>query len=151
MYFPSLSPTAAQSRFRSILPGQGGTFTHPLYLNTSQHAPSHELTHIGTFGCITCVGVYFEIDDHRCFIAHINAYVDIGNRLIERNCTTREGDIIRIRVLREVHHQAYVNSWNLKLERSRQSLIVVCPEAEIISDERWVFADCADIKHKTGW
>jgi hypothetical protein len=47
---------------------------------------------IGTNGCHTTVGVYFAVDDYRFFVAHINAWVDLGNFLCDRKCNVEEWD-----------------------------------------------------------
>lgn len=49
---------------------------------------------IGTHGCITCVGVYFKINDESCFLAHISAVVMYGGKQPKwkrRACTPGEG------------------------------------------------------------
>lgn len=51
-------------KFRSIIESEGGTL--PI-------AEGNKPSRIGTFYLMTCVGVYFRVDETRCFFAHIDA------------------------------------------------------------------------------
>ena len=52
-------------KFRCVEEGRGGT----LPLST----PNGEAQHIGTYFLNTCVGVYFQVAQNRCFCAHMDA------------------------------------------------------------------------------
>lgn len=61
-------------KYRHIKPVHGKTFDftyRPL-------GPPWQLTHTGTTGCTTSMGIYLHIDDARCFVAHINAFINVG-------------------------------------------------------------------------
>jgi hypothetical protein len=57
--------------YHHIRLGQGGAVCHKAYRRGD---PDPSLTCIGTTGTIDTVGVFFEMSDDRCFIAHIEAY-----------------------------------------------------------------------------
>lgn len=54
------------TNFLSIGEDYGGTY----------HFKSEDpIPFIGTTNCWTCVGVHLPIDEDRCFVAHVNAFV----------------------------------------------------------------------------
>ncbi|KAK5738426.1 hypothetical protein LTR17_005954 [Elasticomyces elasticus] len=59
--------------YRLVPKGYGGTCV----LSQTAHGSSI-ITHIGAYGCFTTVGVYFAIDEQRCFAAHIDVRVKHG-------------------------------------------------------------------------
>ncbi|KAK3655981.1 hypothetical protein LTR22_009990 [Elasticomyces elasticus] len=68
--------STTRTKFRLVGEDEGATlhFGDPMYAALfGNKFAQQRLHHVGTFGLITCVGVYFAINDHTCFIAHINA------------------------------------------------------------------------------
>ena len=66
---------------------------------------------IGTHGCMTCVGVFFKIDDETCLLAHISAWVkwgpnnDMDFLLAERRpCTPTEGAKVKAVCMNQCIH-----------------------------------------------
>lgn len=78
--------------FRLIEESQGRTLEYdPAAPPIGANSP-----YIGTYDCRTCVGVYFPIKPasgstkHRCFIAHINAWIEATKVDDASNCTAME-------------------------------------------------------------
>jgi len=83
---PKLSPTfftgkQPLAKFRHVPEGYGGVLSfHPPGQSSKPKRSArydkvdlNSIQYVGTTGIRTCVGVYFAIDDERCFFAHINA------------------------------------------------------------------------------
>lgn len=90
---PSKSETL---HYRCIDPDYGGTYTHRPRSKSDKdkHIPEI-LPAIGTYKCITCVGVYFKLSANTCFVAHINVtYIRNSGR-----ATDDEKDSIDHRIL----------------------------------------------------
>ena len=129
------------TRTKFVDEGYGGTF---LLTDTIPHICTNKLK--------TCVGVYFQIDAHRCFMAHINAWVAIGNDTRTRVCNVHEGLRIRWRVWKQFQLFAKEQSWNVtqNMARVRKTLVVACPEPKIPPHNRFMYAPQADMYHQVG-
>lgn len=107
--------------YRHIPEGNGGTYTF------TSVTPAY----IGTSKCKTCVGVYFAIDDTRCFFAHIN--VDLtkkfGSNTYETNWATAAK--IREAISRRLHEEQQRSQWGPVSDRMRNSLVMVCLEPAV--------------------
>ena len=150
----SLTNFRSLTRFRNIGEGQGGTFVwnpYSAYYHPNNIHDTETLPFIGTHGCHTTVGVYFEVDDHRFFVAHINAWVDLGNFLCDRKCNVEEGMVIKNRIFTMLHDQRRRGDWKGSLDRAQRSLIIVCPGLNIDPVDRWMIAASNDTQHQTGW
>jgi len=127
---------APQIPFRYVDEGQGGTlyFRDPTTANQPPRwskAERESIPYVGTYSVRTCVGVYFAIDDRRCFLAHINAYRRVGWVGIPgRHVTAKQGEWFTGKVVRMLRHEAAWHDWRPDVARSRilESLIMVCPE-----------------------
>jgi hypothetical protein len=80
---------------------------------------------IGTYGCYTCVGVYFKIDDTRAFFAHINAS---SEATWPYNLVTQGGsaEITRMVYGRLCGH-ALRHRWNTSHKEFGRGLTIICP------------------------
>ncbi|CAK3955631.1 Hypothetical predicted protein [Lecanosticta acicola] len=107
--------------YRHVKENQGGTLEF-----------NEALPHIGTDGCVTCVGVYFPIDAKRCFCAHINAYVSVNDgRSTEYDIlTTREGEEVKNSVLARLQKEASRSGWKAQdvVAQHPERVILVCPD-----------------------
>ncbi|KAK5715794.1 hypothetical protein LTR17_016625 [Elasticomyces elasticus] len=149
----------ARTKFRFVGEDEGATlhFHHsggPVYAALFGYKFAQQRLHyVGTFGLITCVGVYFAIDDHTCFIAHINACTirDDGHTRTIRN--DAEGATVKLMTLVLLHQHARAKGWsprNLRtLIRIRRSLLLLCPEPEF-EDRPWPGARLREMK-QTGF
>ncbi|KAK5689696.1 hypothetical protein LTR97_012695 [Elasticomyces elasticus] len=146
----------ARTKFRFVGEDEGATlhFGGPLYAALFGYKFAQQrLHHVGTFGLITCVGVYFAINDHTCFIAHINACTirDDGHTRTIRN--DAEGATVKLMTLVLLHQHARFNGWsprNLRTHvRIRRSLLLMCPEPEF-EDRPWPGARLREMK-QTGF
>lgn len=114
-------------KFRHITEGAGGTYTI-----------DPEMPFIGTSGCYTCLGVYFAIDDNRCFFAHINiepqpsdwSRVPETERSLEDYVvkTAAERSIIWW-VKKNLNEEAWKADWGPVTGLIRNSLVLICPKS----------------------
>ncbi|KAK5689695.1 hypothetical protein LTR97_012694 [Elasticomyces elasticus] len=127
----SLPVIARGEQFRYIAEGEGATLRF--------HSPTRSLVHdqaalrlVSTFGLIICVGVYFAIDDHTCFVAHINAYTERKwlSPWVVRN--QMEADFFRDTARERMEKHASANGWDPQDPATQsyisRTLILVCPE-----------------------
>ncbi|KAK3065176.1 hypothetical protein LTS18_007375 [Coniosporium uncinatum] len=139
--------------FRNIEWGSGGTFT--LYPEAEPHplgnpsailvkengrdtmlwqANGEPVFNIGTSECNCCVGLYFRIDETRCFIAHIKTHKEGFEAQAERwKAAFRE------RMAKEAVNQGWESLWSNPNVYMRSTLTVVCrcpgPMSEAIANE----------------
>ena len=102
--------------FRNILEGQGGVF---------ERNPAGATRMIGTWRCISCVGIYFRIDEIRCFVAHINvvSHATWGAGVVTQNNVPE----IRDQVLHRLCGFLRRYNWDTSNRYFGQELTVVCP------------------------
>ncbi|GAB1737215.1 hypothetical protein NU219Hw_g1146t1 [Hortaea werneckii] len=118
---PALNSTTSQPQvYRHITQGSGGTYTFT----------SNSVQHIGTSGCLTCVGIYFVIDDHRCFAAHINADTTTKSGDWSRRTSANTRDKIKAEVKQRLENERIKSEWGPVTQRMRGSLIMVCSRCE---------------------
>lgn len=122
------------STYRALMltAGQGGTFAYAGHFRNEhgklvEYKPlkpgSTRIRHVRSFGngirfigtkdCVTCVGVYFEIEGNRIFCAHINAWYSIDPRprpggLVEGSDEYHD---IRAAVARRLEDHASEHGW----------------------------------------
>lgn len=131
---PAPSRPPPKPKFRFIDEGQGGILHFDL--QSPQQDPIHNtpltrllIPWVGTYGCRTCVGVYFKIDETRAFVAHINAWKQIlsfyGHEETTREVTDQEGQDLKEKVLILLQRTAYGNFYPDEIDKS--SIIIVCP------------------------
>ena len=124
------SPGGKSVKVRFINEGNGGTFTFTTMsgedesINTDVNA----IHRIGTWGCLTCVGVYFAVDDNRCFLAHINALREFGEHRDSRACTPAEGDRLKQKILEKLYKEAQDQDWRADDPRIRETIVIACPK-----------------------
>lgn len=121
--------------WRYVPQGRGGTYRfRDLTEQTLGNTPLDLdlLGRIGTRGCRTTVGVYFKLDDHSCFVAHIDAFALEDDREI-RTKTIRDdvGERLRDQVLSRLREHAAYQSWQPTNPNILPSLILVCPVLEL--------------------
>ncbi|KAK4542356.1 hypothetical protein LTR36_006812 [Oleoguttula mirabilis] len=102
--------------YRYIPEGSGGTYTF-----TKDSA-----FYIGTSKCETCVGVYFAIDDKRCFTAHINVDTTTKAGHSFRDINNSTATAIRNEVVRRLNAEQTSSQWGSVSDRMRNSLVMVC-------------------------
>ncbi|KAK6388591.1 hypothetical protein LTR65_007747 [Meristemomyces frigidus] len=93
-----------------VTPGHGGTYT---FRNAKSSEPKKP-RHLGFSGCYDSVGVYFAIDDQRCFAANISAWIKTeANEVGIASTATPEGtDSQKVyeRVSQEIAHRLNMES-----------------------------------------
>lgn len=89
--------------FRRIPEGCGGTYRFD----------QSDMHHVGVDGCRSCLGVYFAIDDSRCFAAHIWAWVEPSNgKPGGLNVTDQEvSEKVRKEVVRRIDEERVRSNW----------------------------------------
>lgn len=127
--------------FRDVGQGKGGTYTFkdavPAHASAAEQRQS--IQHIGPRGCRSYVGVYFKVDDNRCFCAHINPYLYINedkhsNR--EWVVTSEEGERVKQAVLKRLKQEAGEQGWSPQNPDIRKTIVVVCPQTS--PREEWL-------------
>ena len=130
-----MSPTP----YRHICEGEGGVlhFRDETVVDSLDGYMSPEIhDHVGTYGCITCVGIYFEIDKKKCFAAHINSWIkrdreDQGLRAL----TPAEGERLKNEVLKRFRECAEEHKWDPTDKQTHANivatLLLVCPRYNI--------------------
>ncbi|CAK3955695.1 Hypothetical predicted protein [Lecanosticta acicola] len=114
--------------------GAGNTYD----FNNIPPALPQNTQHILTSGCHTCVGVYFKIDNERCFCAHINAMFAPGKvRFVK---TQEDADKIKRIVRGKLERESSASNWTAAEVRQRagfpDTVVLVCPML-YSNDERW--------------
>lgn len=123
--------------YRCIDADYGGTYTHRRRRASDRRLSADTLPAIGTYGCSSCVGVYFELTPTTCFVAHINAAhlpMDYTKVLREetlydfRVVTDVEGSHIRDEVIRRLTIVSRCMNWP-PVDQIR-NVALVCPILE---------------------
>lgn len=119
--------------YRWVAEGTGGIYSFP------QDRPSH----IGTFDCQTCVGVYFPLSDDTCFCAHINACIDLLPWGLEYTPTPVQGKGLQNLIVKMLKGTCG-SAGNLKQGRE---VVVVCPK---LFRDKWA-SDSSKWVKQVGW
>ncbi|RMY06003.1 hypothetical protein D0867_09840 [Hortaea werneckii] len=106
--------------YRHIAQGSGGTYTFT----------GNNVQHIGTSDCLTCVGIYFIIDDDRCFAAHVNADTTTKSGGWSRKTNGNTGDKIKAEVKRRLNNEQMKSEWGPVSRTMRESVVMVCSRCE---------------------
>lgn len=123
--------------YRCIDADYGGTYTHHRRRASDRTFAADTLPAIGTYGCSSCVGVYFKLTPTTCFVAHINAAhlpMDYTKVLREetlydfRVVTYVEGGQIRDEVIRRLTIASRCMNW--PSVDQIQNVVLVCPVLE---------------------
>lgn len=114
---------ATVQSYRHIREGDGGTYT------IQQDRP-----YIGTDRCNTCLGIYFAIDEDRCFCAHVNIEPrqDDGEPFPTQLISNYEVNTAAERSIiwwlkRKLTSEAWSEDWGNITQLMRDSLVIVCP------------------------
>lgn len=133
-----------RTKFRHIPEGKGDTLL--LHGTAADDPPTgtnkqSAVRHVGTTGLATCVGVYFSIDTHRCFLAHINAYIlrrewrqgEVGDRYLQ-NAT--EHSFFQAAVHSKLADHAKRHDWCPEQYHPEilRSLMLTCPKPFLYSE-----------------
>ncbi|KAM0723762.1 hypothetical protein Q7P37_000752 [Cladosporium fusiforme] len=117
--------------WRYIESSSGGTYTFRTTHEGDVHIyDPNALPAIGTFGCLTCVGVYFKLGNTACFAAHINAVhasKDVDHDIPEalRVVTPAEGAYVRYKTIRRLEEESKRANWP-SVDKIDQ-VVLVCP------------------------
>ncbi|KAK4978513.1 hypothetical protein LTR66_003004 [Elasticomyces elasticus] len=114
--------------YRCFWEGSGATVTFSNEEQTTNGEPAatdielDKIKAVGTKACIVCVGVYFAIDNNRCFVAHMNSispdcdYIDRASH-----------DHLRASVRSRLEEESTSQEWGGPNERMEQTLVLTCP------------------------
>ena len=114
----TMAAATGESYFRNVLEGSGKTLPRQ-----DQTTPL-----VGTWGCISCVGVYFNIDEKRCFMAHINACNSVT--YVHNYVTDEGGKDIQYRVVRRLCGFVEHDRWDIREHAFGSFLKIICPRYE---------------------
>ena len=120
------SPLSIPIDYRYIPEGKGGTFCfRPNIFGADKDL--REIHHIGTHVCVTCVGVYFKVDDDRSFCAHIK--VDNGFNHPKNLIMQSDGQELRTMVFERLVAHGEAEGWDIHDLEFGENLIIVCPKS----------------------
>jgi hypothetical protein len=122
-------PNAARENLPIVFlaEGRGGTFAFGRDRDEVGHAVHYieNARYIGTSKCVTCVGIYIQLDDNRCFFAHINAW---SFRRRPSNFVDEEGGKeIEAEVLTRLTREIQMRDWEVTHPRSANLVVACCP------------------------
>ena len=86
---------------------------------------------IGTTGCITCIGMYFEISGNRVFCAHVNAWMSddpCSNGIDPGSDMYKE---IKTQFVKKLQKEAVEHGWSAKMVK-QETLTLVTPSPEAL-------------------
>lgn len=129
-------PNPENIHYHSIDPDYGGTYTHrPSSVSDNDLDIPETLPAIRTHGCVTCVGVYFQLSANTCFVAHINVtYIkdsddaaddDDENAIDYRMLTPSEGELVHQEMIRRFKEKAIAISGRLSSKSPTSSSSVL--------------------------
>ncbi|KAK5123545.1 hypothetical protein LTR85_002583 [Meristemomyces frigidus] len=152
MNVPAKKGQSEKIKFRSIGESAGGTFRfrNPGTDVLEADPEDPELIHyIGTTGVRTCVGVYFNLSDNSCFVAHINAIIrDVKGNATRICADEEEGVKIKEAIILKLQQEASSIPWAPADPAIESSLIIVCP----MPDTPMAIVNIGDEPAKqTGW
>lgn len=141
----SYQQTANPFPFRMVKEGRGGTFTFrdPAVQDKvsnyddevdpdRDYQDRSSIRRIGTYACRTCVALYYQIDDKRCFMAHIDGVLkESGSTAItpdDRVVTDDEGKELQSRVLDALKQQVERSGW---APEAGHKAVACCPQLEL--------------------
>ncbi len=101
--------------FRWVKEGEGATL--PLF--------HMEVPRVGTYMLMTCVGVYFKIDQNRCFFAHLTP--KSPDAKLSWVVTEQAGDDIGSQVKQRLCNFLRVDNWDIKDPEFGKDLLLQCP------------------------
>lgn len=115
----------APSPYYYVSQGCGGMFSFSTGSNSAadKDAPVRPL--IGTRGCNSCVGVYFVVDDQRCFCAHIHAFFR-SEKWPSISVRPEKHDHFVRRIKDVLTQESMDQNWPHDRERMRETLVMVC-------------------------
>lgn len=122
-----MSASSKPRPYRYVEQGCGGilTFAKPATREEEEDpmVPKTSIPFVGTSECETCVGVYLEINDTQCFVAHIDVCIVLrGRKGIVHNPNGAE--ILQIAAWLK---GALDQELTKPTERMRDTLVMVCP------------------------
>ena len=126
---PVMAGQSKDMSFRWIKQGEGGTFTFPLEEARGGNVPRDALCHIGTYWCASCVGIYLEVDENRCFCAHINSLS--FDKIPPNTVTERDGQEIKAKVLAQLLIESANSHWNPRHKNFARDIVIVCPHLDL--------------------
>lgn len=139
----SMAQYAENIRFRLVAEGSGGTIDfHGGNSESDEEQPTTKradsmnpedatLEHVGVKGCGDSVGVYFVIDDNRCFCAQIKAKNPTSDKVVDTSAI--EDEKVREQVLKKLQSIARHDRWNQRHRKFGTNCIVVCSNRDLNS------------------
>lgn len=109
--------------FYQINTGCGGIFTLPI--------PGTQASRIGTFGLITCVGIYVPLTYNKSFAAHIFARIDEYGETDQMFVPTKDqGNKLQEKLLQllETRLRPHMPTTEDEMQTLRDETVVACPQ-----------------------
>jgi hypothetical protein len=132
---------AENIKFRLVAEGTGGTIDfHEDISDSDEEQPTSKrvdsmnpagsiLDHVGVKGCWDSVGVYFVIDEHRCFCAQIKVKSPVSDMGIDFSAS--EGEKLREQVLKKLQIVVQHDRWNRSHRKFGTNCVIVCPNKDL--------------------
>ena len=122
-----MSVNSAKGELRIVGEGRGGTFT----FDANSEYEIERVQHIGVEGLYTCIGVYWPVDDRRCFCAHVNIqfiYDGADYKLHPNVQLESEVAWIKDQVKSLLEEERVRSGWGDIPEAYRKQAILMCPD-----------------------
>lgn len=125
--------------FRFVEEGSGGTF----------RIDDPMVPYIGTFECMTCVGVAFRVSQRPCFVAHMAGYsaITVADHVVSKEAGRR----VRRQVRSRMQEFFEDDNWDPNDRYFMSQFCVVCPERgplkEVYTIGKYVLEGLQDFLH----
>ena len=90
---------------------------------------------IGTTGCITCIGIYFEIAGNRVFCVHVDAWMSDDTHAPALDTDTETGNEqyqeIKVQFRRKLHDHAMNHGWD-RSDVDKDTIRLASPNPEVL-------------------
>lgn len=111
---------------RIIVADKGGTIT----FDPSSNDPQQRIEHVIVLDTISCIGIYFRVDDHRAFAAHVYAYStdrEIEGQQLLQPPSEGEGRFIVKSMKLSLEREMLAQQWTHSKQQMRDSLVLIGP------------------------
>lgn len=112
----------ADTRFRMIKEGTGGT----LYFHPDLPNYSNQPSRVGTYMLHSCVGVYFQVSETRCFVAHMDGRTPGLEQWLV--VTHNAGLLIKAQVKQRLLGFLKNDQWDIRKSWFGNDLHLQCPQ-----------------------
>ena len=122
-----MSANSVKGKLRIVAEDTGGTFT----FDANSENEVEQVQHIGIEGLISCIGVYWPVDERRCFCTHLNVQFESDTNdyhLFYDVQQQSEVEQIKDRIKSLLDEESIRSEWGNIPETYRKQAVLVCPD-----------------------